>query len=113
MTKRNIILLMILAFSLLFCAASIGLAQDAASGKDTPQVTITGKIGYMESLGGYYVMGEDPPSELFIVNKNQKMLKKLKNSGKKHTIKGYLTIGADHLMIEKIDGKKYSADKPK
>jgi len=106
---------MTLACSLLFfaSAASIGFAQEATSNKDISQVTIKGKIGYMESLGGYYVQGEDPPSELFIVNKNQKVLKKLKNSGKTHTIKGYLTIGADHLMIEKIDGKKYSADKSK
>jgi hypothetical protein len=113
MTEKNILFPMTLALSLLFFTAGIGFAQEAASNKDNSQVMIKGKIGYMESLGGYYVLGDDPPSELFIVNKNQKILKKLKNGGKTHTIKGHLTIGADHLMIEKIDGKDYFADKPK
>ena len=35
------------------------------------------------------------------------VLDKLKLSGKTVTIEGHFTIGADHLMIDKINGKKY------
>ncbi len=111
--KKKILLITALAFSLLFFAAGICLAKEPAAAKDIPQVTIKGKIGYMESLGGYYVVGEKPRSELFIVNKNEKVLEKLKKSGKTVTIKGHLTIGADHLMIDKINGKNYSIEKTK
>jgi hypothetical protein len=113
MTKKKILLLTVLALSLLFFASGIGFAQEPATNKDMKKVTIKGKIGYMERLGGYYVMGENPPSELFIVNQNQKTLEKLKKNGKTVTIEGRLTIGADHLMIKKINGKKYSGEKPK
>jgi hypothetical protein len=33
------------------------------------------------------------------------------NSGKTVTIEGHYTIGADHLFIEKIDGKQYQGAK--
>jgi hypothetical protein len=113
MTKKNILLLLALAVSFLFFASHIGFAQKPATNKDIQKVKMKGKIGYMEGRGGYYVIGENPPSELFIVNQNQKTLEKLKKNGKTMTIEGRLTIGADHLMIEKINGKKYSGEKPK
>jgi len=109
MTKNRVLLCMAVILSLLFFAAGTGFAQGAASNKeDMQKVTLKGKIGFMERLRGYYVMGENPPSELFIVNQDKKVLEKLKKRGKTVTIEGHYTIGADHLMIEKINGKKYS-----
>ena len=54
-------------------------------------------------------MGEDPPGAFFIVNPDPKLLEELYKSGKPITIDGHLTIGADHLFIERIDGKSYTA----
>jgi hypothetical protein len=108
MKKKSVLLTVLVLFLLSFIGGT-GFAQGAASNnKDMQKDTIKGKIGYMERLGGYYVMGENPPSELFIVNQDKKVLEKLKKRGKTVTIEGYYTIGADHLMIEKINGKKYS-----
>lgn len=68
-----------------------------------------GKIDYMENLGGYFVRGEEPPEEYFIVNQDPKLLEELMKSRKTVTIEGHSTIGADHLFIEKIDGQPYAA----
>jgi hypothetical protein len=108
MTKKNLFFIMLLVLSILSFTVSTVFPQGTTTGKDIQKVTIKGKIGFMERLGGYYVMAENPPSELFIVNQDKKVLERLKQRGKTVTIKGHFTIGADHLMIEKINGKKYS-----
>ena len=108
MTKTKILCIMLLVLSILSFSVGTVFAQGPPANKDIQKVTIKGKIGFMESLGGYYVMAENPPSELFIVNQDKKVLEKLKKRGKTVTIEGHYTIGADHLMIEKINGKKYS-----
>jgi len=74
---------------------------------DGAKVTVTGKIGYMTSARTYVVQGEAPPDEMFIVNADPAVLDALMKSGKTVTIDGHYTIGADHLFIEKIDGKVY------
>ncbi len=113
MKKKTILFIMLLVLSILSFSACTVFAQGPTTDKDIQKVTIKGKIGFMERFGGYYVMGENPPSEIFIVNQDKKMLEKLRKSGKTVTIKGHFTIGADHLMIEKINGKNYHADKSK
>lgn len=108
MTKKEIFSILLLLFSVLYFSTGVVLAQGPPTSKDIQKVTIKGKIGFMERSGGYYVMGENPPSEYFIVNQDNKALEKLKKRGKTVTIEGHYTIGADHLIIEKINGKKYS-----
>lgn len=107
MTRKNFMVSAVALLLLLF-AAGIVFAQAPAAGKDATQlVTMKGKIGYIERSGEFTVIGENPPSVVLIVNPNKKVLDKLKKSGKTVTIEGHFTIGADHLMIDKIDGKEY------
>lgn len=106
MKKRDLLIPVAVLILLLFAAGAV-LAQGSATGKNAQKVTMKGTIGYMEPSLVYYIMGENPPSQVFIVNPNKKVLDELKESGKTVTIEGHFTIGADHLMVEKIDGKKY------
>ncbi len=88
--------------------------QKRARAETELQTTETrqGTIDYMERLGGYFIRGENPGGEFFIVNQNPKILKALKESGKTVTIEGYTTNqGAEYFFILKIDGKKYTAAK--
>jgi hypothetical protein len=109
MKRKEFVSVIVAVLFVLAAALSTGLAQEKAADMGMQKIKVKGKIGYAESLGGYYVMGENPPSEIFIVNPDKKILEKLKKSGKTVTIEGRLTISADHLMIEKINGKKYTA----
>ena len=68
--------------------------------------------GKIASFGGrYYVLGQNPPGEFLVENENPKVLGGLLKGGKILTVEGHLTLGADLLFIEKIDGKPYSAQK--
>ena len=72
-----------------------------------PKITVKGKISYMNSLGGYFVSGLEPGGELFIENKDPRILEALHKSGKIVIIEGRIVRGAEYLFIEKIDGKEY------
>jgi len=74
-----------------------------------PRLELTGKIAFMEKIGGYYLMAENPPGEYAIDNQNQAVLEGLFKSQKTVTVVGRTTISADHLFVEKIDGKTYTA----
>ena len=75
------------------------------------KVNVKGKIGYMSS--GYFLKGENPPYIYLIVNQNKPVLKDLMKKGKTVSVEGHLSMGADQLVIEKIDGKAYSSGKMK
>ena len=106
--KRFTVAGIALCFSILILAALSAEAQKAGSQKaEVPKVTVTGKIGYMKNPDAYMVKGENPPDQCFVVNPNKKVLEELYKSQKTITIVGHYTIGADHLFIEKIDGKPY------
>ena len=96
------------AFALAGCAPR---PAQAPSGGVMPlegtTVTVTGKIGYTKGASTYVVQSEAPPDEVFFVNADPKVLEELMKSGKTVTIEGHYTIGADHLFIERIDGKVY------
>ena len=106
MKKRRILLSVSVLLVFMFVAGTV-FAQGSAANKEAQKVTMKGKIGYNEQSVVYYVMGENPPDQVFIVNPNKKVLDKLKMSGETVTIEGHYTIGADHLMIDKINGQKY------
>jgi len=106
--KRLTVVGIVLCLSIFALAAFSVAAEKAAPQKaDEPKVTLTGKIGYMKNLGGYFLKGENPPEESMIVNQNKNVLDTLFKSQKTITVVGHYTIGADHLFIEKIDGKPY------
>jgi hypothetical protein len=71
-------------------------------------IVVTGKIAYLKQLGGYYVSGEKPAQEYMIDNQNAQVLGKLHKSAKVVKIEGRRR-GAELLIIEKIDGKPYTA----
>jgi hypothetical protein len=106
--KHSKLLGIVLCLSILGLAAFVAAAEKATPQKaEQPKVTITGKIGYMKNVDSYLVQGENPPDEVFVVNPNKKVLDALYKSQKKITVVGHYTIGADHVFIEKIDGKAY------
>ena len=104
----SLALAVVASFVLAGCAPRPAQAPSGGVMKlDGTKVTVTGKIGYMTSARTYVVQGEAPPDEMFIVNADPAVLDALMKSGKTVTIEGHYTIGADHLFIEKIDGKAY------
>ncbi len=105
--KKHRLVGIILALTLGVSLAFAGCAQRQVQTLEGTKVTVKGKIGYMKSVSTYVIQGEAPPDELFIVNQNPKLLEELMKSGKTVIIDGHYTIGADHLFIEKIDGKAY------
>jgi hypothetical protein len=110
--KKVTRIILVLAVIALF--ATVACAQRPAQSPNTggmtqggSTVTIKGKIDYNKNLGGYFVMGENPAREYFIMNDNPKVLGGLHKSGKLITIEGRIVKGAEYLFIEKIDGKAY------
>jgi outer membrane lipoprotein-sorting protein len=110
-TKR---MMMSVLLILLFAAVAVGtcFAQGQAQPAKEPRViTLQGKIAFMDQLGGYYVQGVKPGGEWMILNQNPEVLKKYMESKKTLTIEGILK-GTERITIMKIDGKKYTAEKP-
>jgi hypothetical protein len=110
MTKRTV-LVFVLALAVLALDAGHGFSQakGPAGVAKAEMETVKGTIDFNERLGGYFIRGEEPGGEFFIVNQNKKVLKKLKESGDSVTIEGYTTSkGAEYFSIKKIGGKKYS-----
>ena len=117
MTTKKLALVFMLSVLIGAPPSSIVFAQAeknqtaTATKQETAKIAVTGKIAYLKYLGGYYVQGEEPAGEFMVVNQNPRILKYLMKSGKTVSIEGYLKMGADHLVIEKIDGKKYRGRK--
>ncbi len=107
MKKRLALLVFSVSLSLVL-GVSMAAAQEKAVAE---HVKFKGKVTQMKSAG-YVVESETPPSTYFIVNPDEKVLKKLMTEGKTHTFEGKLTISADHLFIRKIDGKAYKGKEP-
>ncbi len=116
MKKEKLLVLVVASLAMLALVAGTGFAQGQAKEQGAaakpPLETLKGTIDYNERLGGYFIRGVEPGGEFFIVNQNAKVLKKLKESGNTVTIEGRTDkTGAEYFIIEKIDGKKYSAGK--
>jgi hypothetical protein len=97
----------LIVVSIMAAAYAAGAPQAQGGGLPVEPQLIQGKIAYMERLGGYYIQGIDPPGEVMIDNPNQASLQPLAKNGKLVHILGRFTVGADHIKIEKIDGKPY------
>jgi hypothetical protein len=115
MKKMQHIVIVILSLALAVGLCSTAVAQQQAPMKapamEKPEkIMVKGKIAYAKSTG-YIVRGEVPPSDFLIVNQDKGSLKSLMQKGATLNIEGHLTIGADRLFIEKINGKAYSGAK--
>ena len=113
--KTNRIIRITLILSIIALVAGVGCAQRAVQAQggesvnaEGPKITLKGKIGFMNNLGGYFVLGLEPGGEMFIVNKNPRVLEELFKSRKIIMIEGRIVRGAEYLFIEKIDGQPYA-----
>lgn len=107
MVRQRINLVIILGLSLLVFFSTSGLAQEAGPGKTPGVVTLTGKVIFMKTFGGYVVITQKPHEEYKIINENKEILSQVAKEGKPVTIEGTLPKGAYFLQIDKINGKKY------
>lgn len=105
--KMTITFILLVSAVVLAAGVVIGQKPDAGNTLPKEKVILKGRIDFMPSLGGYYVKGEDPPTILFIENQNPRLLEEVFKSGKTVSIEGHLTVGADYLFIEKVDGRPY------
>jgi hypothetical protein len=110
--NRTIQTITCLAAVLMF--ASCSFAQQPGKDKAMESnLSIQGKISFVQRTGNYMMTTENPQVEYFIVNPDANTLDKLIKIGKPVKIDGYLTVGADQLFVEKINGKQYPPAKQK
>lgn len=113
----KIIRLVTLALAALFILAPSGGSVTAQEKAATPAVKamklkVVGKIVKDESMGGYYILGKEPPEIFRILNQNPAVLEKYAKSGKEVTMETHSAMG-DNLVIETIDGTKYTEPEKK
>ncbi len=101
------IVLSLSVVALISCSSFCQKSSETTKPEGSP-ITIKGKIEFMKNLGGYFVHGEEPGREFFIMNTNPKILEELYKGGKTVTIEGRIVRGAEYLFIEKIDGQPYT-----
>jgi len=113
--KRNILSIVVI-LSVVAFATSFGFAggpapeQGSAKAAKGQPIVVKGKVTFVEKVDRYFVRGENPPTDLIVLNPNPKFLGQLSKSGKIVTIQGRLEGGADLLFIEKVDGKPYRGE---
>jgi hypothetical protein len=115
-SKKIVSSFLSLVFLLVLAGAAAALEPYPVTGsggekKAIKKITVKGKVDYQKGLGGFLINGEAPSGKFIIVNPNPGLLEELKKKGKTVLIEGYLTVGVDHLFIEKIDGKPYPVGK--
>ena len=101
------IILGLAVFTLVACSGLTQKPTETTKPEGSP-ITVKGKIDFMKNLGGYFILGDVPAREYFIVNENLKVLEELYKSGKIVTIEGRIVRAAEYLFIEKIDGQPYA-----
>ena len=106
--RRLIQIVLSLLVVTMFACSSLNQKPAETTKTEGSPITIKGKIDYMKNLGGYFVLGDVPAREYFIMNQDLKLLEALFKSGKIVTIEGRIVRGAEYLFIDKIDGKPYT-----
>lgn len=96
----------------LFLLAPLSISIPAREKARTPtakamKLKVTGNIVKDESMGGYYIQGKQPPEIFRILNQNPAVLEEYAKSGKE-VIMETLSVMGDNLVIETIDGIKYT-----
>jgi hypothetical protein len=103
--SQIVLVLAVIALSSGFPYAAAQAQKPA--GEDTVPFSAKGTIANSQSMGGYYLKSEMPFGTFMIVNQNPKLLDKLFKQKKTVSIDGRLRGGAEFLIIDKIDGRKY------
>jgi hypothetical protein len=108
MAKTRLLSVMSLMFVVLYFGLTFpSMSADAAQG-DAGKEVVKGTIDYNDRLGGYFVRGQEPGGEFFIVNQDKAALERLKESGEAVLVQGHTTDkGAEYFFIETINGKEY------
>ena len=113
MHKKWMILLLAGSFLVLAATASIGLAQapqEPAVAKKVPgSISLTGTIVNSKQYGGYVIFRKKPHEEYKILNVNEPVLSELAKKGEPVQIEGHFKSGAYFVVIDKINGKDYTA----
>lgn len=115
MNRKAVILVLVLNLLAANILAAPGFGQGAAERpycppktSEAPAVSLKGKVVYDQRSYNYMFHQEEPPNAvLFILNNNVDELKALAAKQQTVTVEGYLPMGADHLLIQKIDGNKF------
>ena len=115
MNRKAMILVVVLNLLAAIALAGPGFCQGAGEKpycppktSEAPTVSLKGKVVYDQRSYSYMFHQMDPPKAvLFILNNNVDELKALAAKQQTVTVEGYLPMGADHLLIQKIDGKKF------
>ncbi len=105
--KMKSTILMVIVFVLFQFTVQTAVIWAAGDNNMKQTVDIKGMIEYNAKTGGYTLVTHDPPSTLFIVNQNKKVLEKYSKRGKTVTVKGHYKGSADYLIIDQIEGQKY------
>ena len=111
-TKKVITLAVVAIFFLASMGGTVLAKEQGSTQANVPaakvmKITVVGKIVKDESMGGYYIQGKQPPEIFNIVNQNPKVLEKYAKNGEDVTIEAHSAMG-DNLVIEKIEGEKYT-----
>jgi hypothetical protein len=95
-----------------FCQGTGKQPTAPANPAEAPAVTVKGKVVYDQRSHNYMFYQEEPPyGEYFVMNENVAALKVLAESRQIVTVAGSMPRGADSLLIDKIDGKKFGKGK--
>ncbi len=119
MNRKAIGLVLVLNLLAALVLAEPGFCQGAGKQQycppktsEAPTVSFKGKVVYDQRTYNYMFHQQEPPrTVLFILNSNVAELKALAAKQQTVTVEGYLPQGADHLLIQKIDGKKFGTCK--
>ena len=106
------IFLTVLIVAVVACLAVAQKPQEQGPESKVPestQVTVSGRVGYLESEGGYFIRGEHPYGVKYrIANQNPEALEPLRKTYKiAPKFEGRLTANTNTLFIEKINGQPY------
>jgi hypothetical protein len=115
MNRKAVGYILILNLLVAVVLAATGVCQGAGEKpycppktSEMPTVSFKGKVVYDQRSYNYMFHQQEPPKAvLFILNNNYDELKALAAKQQNITVEGFLPMGADHLFIYKIDGKKF------
>jgi len=101
--KKKVLALLVISLGLVAFLSGTCLAQTGLM-----EITVKGKIAYLDAMGGYYVQGAN--NNYLIMNQNPGVLAKLAKSGKTVTVTAEVVAGGDSLNITTIKGKPYQGE---
>jgi len=114
--NRKKLMGIVLILSIVILVTRAGFAQQKPQEQgpeskvpESTQVTVSGRVAYLEAEGGYFIRGEHPYGVKYkIANQNPEVLEALRKTYKiAPKFEGRLTANTNTLFIEKINGQPY------